>query len=546
MVAGKTGTAQMINPATGGYYQSRLVASFVGFLPADDPRLVILVVLDDVNHGHFGGLVAAPVFSAIASGALGRLNIVASHSSYETASLMAFGGEAEADEPPASALEARASADSAAGSGVPSFNGLSLRRAMALARQHHLNLEVKGSGYVVAQEPGPTRSARPSYRQAGSRAGDGASVVGCSFGCGRKRLDAPHEAGQGQSLRLGDLVAGQAVNGIDGDLEAEITRLSYDSRQTQPGDFFFSLARDAAISRAHVEDALSRGARAVAVRGGVGAATRPATTVVECERPRRLMGAAASRFYAAPSERLDLIGITGTSGKTTTAYLLASIFEAAGEPPAIIGTVGAFVAGRRIYSGLTTPESIDFERALSDAERAGARHVAAEVSSIGIEEGRVDQLNFRAAIFTNLGRDHLDYHGTIENYFAAKLRLFTHILPRSRRVPPVAIARGDDPFGQRVLRAVSGEKLSFGFDRSLDVHPISFTTGIDGIRATVSALGRKIEVSSPLLGEIYLLNIMGAIAVSVALGIELAAVVEGVRRCPGPPADWSRYRACPG
>jgi UDP-N-acetylmuramoyl-L-alanyl-D-glutamate--2,6-diaminopimelate ligase len=345
-----------------------------------------------------------------------------------------------------------------------------------------------------------------------------------------------------------DLVAGQDVRRIAGSLEAEITDLSYDSRRVRPGGFFFSLARDRERGHANIEDALGRGARAVAVAesGWGGVVARPAITFVECERPRRLMGAAASRFYAAPSARLDLVGVTGTSGKTSTTYLLASIFEAAGAPSGIIGTVGAFIAGRRIYSGLTTPESLDFEAALAEMEGAGVKRAAAEISSIGIEEGRVEELNFRACVFTNLGRDHLDYHGTIENYFAAKLRLFTQIMPRSRRGEPVAIVRGDDPFGQRVLAAVRCRKLSFGMDPRQDVHPLSFTAGLDGIHAEINALGKKFVIDSPLLGETNLLNILAAVAVSEALGIEPAAVVEGVRRCPAAPGRLERIAGLPG
>ena len=168
-VAGKTGTAQMVNPVTGAYYQSRLVGSFVGFLPADDPRLVILVVLYDVPHGHFGGLVAAPVFSEIASGALQRLDVAPSHPAYDMASMLPFnlgqdmlaGGEEAADGSPASdrALENSVApltpvADAAAGR-MPDFRAMSLRRAFALARSHGLDLEVSGSGFVVSQAPAP-------------------------------------------------------------------------------------------------------------------------------------------------------------------------------------------------------------------------------------------------------------------------------------------------------------------------------------------------------------------------------------------------------
>jgi len=232
---------------------------------------------------------------------------------------------------------------------------------------------------------------------------------------------------------------------------------------------------------------------------------------------------------------MELIGVTGTSGKTTTTYLLASIFDAASLSCGIIGTIGTFIDGRRLYTGLTTPESLDFESALAAMEQAGVRAAAAEISSIGLEERRVDELSFKACVFTNLGRDHLDYHLTQERYFAAKLRLFTELLPRSASSEPVAIVRGDDSYGVRVLEAVTVRKLSFGMTDDLDVHPIRFETGLGGISATIAAPGRRFEIRSPLLGEINLLNILGASAVSVALGIESDAVVAGVRRCSGAP-----------
>ena len=347
-------------------------------------------------------------------------------------------------------------------------------------------------------------------------------------------------------MKLGALLANLDVR-TDGDLNVEITGLSYDSRKSGAGHLYFSTARDSEKNRANIDDALSRGARAVVVRGWDGGElARPAVTWVASERPRLLMGAVASRFFGAPSERVDLIGITGTSGKTTTAYILGSIFEAAGMPAGIIGTIGIFIAGKKIYSGLTTPESLDFEAALAQMDREGIRHAAAEVSSIGIAEGRVDALRFRACMFTNLGRDHLDYHGTIENYFTAKLRLFTEILPRGQHANAVAIVRGDDPFGRRVLEAVKTPKISFGLDRSLDVYPESFTADLNGIRATLSVLGKKIKIDSPLIGEINLLNILGASALSAALGIESEAVAEGVRRCPGAPGRLEAVHAKPG
>ena len=344
-------------------------------------------------------------------------------------------------------------------------------------------------------------------------------------------------------MNLRELIAGAEIRAFHGEWETEITGLGYDSRKIRPGDLFFSTARSDEQARSNVEDAFNRGARAAVVRSWDGASARPEQALLECDRPRTLMGVAASRFYGAPSSRLDLIGVTGTSGKTTTTYLIQSIFAAAGISCGIIGTIGIFANNRKLYSGLTTPEAADFESALAEMEQAGVRAAAAEISSIGLEERRVDELHFRVALFTNLGRDHLDYHGTTENYFAAKLRLFTELLPRSRAAEPIAIVNGDDSFGQRILAVVSGRKVSFGLGADLDVQAESWTAGINGIRAKVRALGQSFELVSPLLGEINLRNILGASAVSVALGIRTDAVVEGVRRCLGAPG---RLEAVPG
>jgi UDP-N-acetylmuramoyl-L-alanyl-D-glutamate--2,6-diaminopimelate ligase len=336
-------------------------------------------------------------------------------------------------------------------------------------------------------------------------------------------------------VKLAELIAGMEIERIEGDEDVEISGVSYDSRKAGPGHLFFAMARDPERNRANIEDALNRGARAVVVRSGGGGTARPAVSLIDCGEPRRLMAAVAARFYGCPSDTLDLVGITGTSGKTTTSYLLASIFEAAGFPAGIIGTIGIFIRDRSIYRGLTTPESLDFERALSEMLSAGVRHAAAEVSSIGIAEGRVDRLNFRACIFTNLGRDHLDYHLTEEDYFSAKLRLFTDILPRSSRRDPIAVVRGDDPFGRRVLDAVNCAKVSFGLGRAFDAYPQELRADLHGLRGKIIVLGREIEFTSPLVGEFQIYNILAAAALSVALGIEPAAVAEGVRRCPGAP-----------
>jgi UDP-N-acetylmuramoyl-L-alanyl-D-glutamate--2,6-diaminopimelate ligase len=332
-------------------------------------------------------------------------------------------------------------------------------------------------------------------------------------------------------MKLDALISGDGRL-VNGSPEVEITGVSYDSRTVRPGNLFFALARDPEQNEQHINEALSRGARAVVMRKWSGG-SRPAASLIECKEPRRIMAIAAARFFEQPSRRLELIGVTGTSGKTTSTYLLASIFQAAGETLGVIGTLGIMVGSRHIPTDLTTPESVDFESALAEMVRAGVHRVAAEISSIGLAERRVDELNFRACLFTNLGRDHLDYHGNADNYFAAKRRLFDELLASSANPDPVAVALADDPYGKRILEAVGCRKLSFGIEPGADVYPLRYELGLDGIRARIQLPRQVIEIDSPLLGKFNLLNILGAVAVSVALGIDEGAVVEGVRRCSG-------------
>jgi len=336
-------------------------------------------------------------------------------------------------------------------------------------------------------------------------------------------------------VKLRELIDGLEIVRVQGDFDVEVAGLTYDSRRVSEGDLFFALARNLEQRRQHVNEALSRGAHAVVTETGWGGKVRPAATVVECSEPRLVMASVASRFFRAPSQRLELIGVTGTAGKTTTCFLLRSIFEAAGFSAGIIGTLGAFAGAKRIYEGLTTPEAIDFESQLATMEQLGIRWVAAEISSIGLAQHRADALHFRAAVFTNLGRDHLDFHGTLENYFAAKLKLFTEILPRTSKSDPVVVVRGDDPFGKRILDAVGVRKVSFGFDATCDVRALNFEADRANLRAEVVAFGKKLTVISPLLGEVNLPNVLAAIATSLALGIPHEAVLEGIRRCSGAP-----------
>src|SRR5262249_37695218 len=260
-----------------------------------------------------------------------------------------------------------------------------------------------GGGAVHARGIATRRS--PAGARAASRPADGTSL-----------------------MRLGTLLDGLGAVAVEGSADIEVTGVAADSRRVRPGDVFFALAGQATDGRRHAAEALARGAGVVIADGEVEA---PGAPRVRCREPRRLLGPMAARLAGDPSAGLTLVGITGTNGKTTTTYLLEGIWRAAGGRPGVIGTIAYPFAGASRPAPFATPEAPGRHAILTDMRRAGVTHVAMEVSSHALAQHRADGLRFDAAAFTNLTRDHLDFHGDLEAYYAAKARLFHELLPAS-------------------------------------------------------------------------------------------------------------------
>jgi UDP-N-acetylmuramoyl-L-alanyl-D-glutamate--2,6-diaminopimelate ligase len=331
-------------------------------------------------------------------------------------------------------------------------------------------------------------------------------------------------------MRLKDFVALQEVEQAEGDLEQEICGLSYDSRTVGAGSIFFAVAGEKTDGHDYIPEALRRGAAAiVAARSGVCPA---GATFVRVGNVRRAMGAWASQFFGRPSDDLKLIGITGTNGKTTVSYLIESILTAAGLAPGVVGTVSYRYGTREIPAHHTTPESLDLQALLAEMKSAGVKSVAMEVSSHALSQERVRGVEFDAAVFTNLSRDHLDYHRDMEEYFMAKSRLFTDYLKQSTKPRKAAVIYGDDPRGEELIakmRASGLEVWSYGEDERWDVHPIAVHSDVAGLRGKLQVKDRSVEFSSSLLGAANLQNIMGATGAAVAVGVPMSAAIEGVR-----------------
>lgn len=318
-------------------------------------------------------------------------------------------------------------------------------------------------------------------------------------------------------MRLAELVRGLAVAaplGAAADVEA--TGVQHDSRAVAAGDLFVALRGERFDGRAFAAEAAARGAVAAAGEGQspAGLAIPWLTTA----NPRALLGPLAARAYGHPDQELTMAGVTGTNGKSTVATLLAAIFEAAGLRAGFIGTLGYRLGDRAFPGERTTPEASDLFRTLREMRRAGAAAAAMEVSSHALTLGRVEGAGFDVAVFTNLTRDHLEYHGDMEEYFSAKRRIFGYLKPGGR-----AAVNLDDPYGRR-LAAEMPDALTYGEGGRVSARDVELTTS--GIRAVFATPRGGLAVRSPLLGRYNLENLLAAAAGAEALGLPHEAIAR--------------------
>ncbi len=328
----------------------------------------------------------------------------------------------------------------------------------------------------------------------------------------------------------------KGLNGVKlkGDGSTEISDLACDSRKVTPGALFFALPGEHTDGRKYLGEALERGAHAVAVPEGVAVSGR--AVFAEASDIRKTMAQIAGRFFGEPSRELVMIGVTGTNGKTSFTYLMESILRQAGFSPGVIGTV-SYRYGEQIRHPVnTTPESLDLQRLLRDMVESGVTHVLLEVSSHGLDSHRVEACHFTRAVFTMLGRDHLDHHGSMEAYFASKSRFFTEILPRSSMQERKAVLNRDDPYGQRLMAMCPAPVVTAGRGEGADYRLESVACDREGTSLEIRAAGRVFRLRSPLLAEVNALNILMAAAVADGLGLDAGAIARGVEqvsRIPG-------------
>ena len=314
-----------------------------------------------------------------------------------------------------------------------------------------------------------------------------------------------------------------------GGLDVPCTGVTHDSRRVQAGTVFVALRGQKADGAEFAPQAIKAGAAAVvAERDGAGG-TVPWVVVPDARLALALLSA---QCHGNPSHDVPVIGITGTNGKTTTAFLISAILNAAGRPSGLMGTVTYRIGDREVEATRTTPEAPEVQGMLRQMVDAGCRAAVMEVSSHALALRRVDGIRFAAAVFTNLTRDHLDFHADMEDYFAAKRRLF-EILPKDAP----ALINADDPRAAALIDT-AGQPVTYGINKPADVSPGPLSFTIDGLAFDVRTPQGVVKVRSRLVGRPNVYNILAAVGVTAALGVPLDAIERGLAGLDGVPGRF--------
>jgi len=340
------------------------------------------------------------------------------------------------------------------------------------------------------------------------------------------------------------------ANGVSCSPNPDISSIHYSAQDVRPGGLFVAIPGLVADGHDFIDEALERGASAIVTQRPV----KSGALIVEVENTRKALAAISAQFYSNPSEKLVLIGITGTNGKTTTAFLIEHIFLAAGIHVGVIGTLNYRYAGKTFKNPITTPESLDLQKILAEMLEYGISHVVMEVSSHALDLYRVHQCKFSLAIFTNLTQDHLDYHRDMDSYWSCKKRLFTDVLDfkpadeRSLAVINRNNKRGEELFHMLESRFGRASVLSTGFAENNRIRPEGFNQDLSGIMGKISTPDGVFDFRSHLVGKHNMENILCATGAGIVLGLPLDVIkngIESVKAVPGRlesiPNDHQRF-----
>ncbi len=334
-------------------------------------------------------------------------------------------------------------------------------------------------------------------------------------------------------MKLNKLLAGLSVLDFSGNLEEEIQGIAYSSKNVKPGFLFAALQGQNSDGFDFIQEAQAKGARVI-----LSEKARPANLSgnwIQVSDARQAMALCSSNFYSHPSRKMDVIGITGTNGKTTITYLVEEILKRAKFTPGVIGTIAYRGPNMNITAQRTTPEAPDLQKLMQEMVDLGASHCLMEVSSHALDLRRVWGIQFKVVVFTNLSGDHLDYHHSMDEYFEAKKKLF--FLNRRQRI---AVINEDDPWGQKLIPQVPSGVITYGLQESAAVRGEKYKLGDRGIEAEIKYPGGKMQVSSSLLGKPNLYNILASTAIAFSLKISPPSIKEGIASLKVIPGRFER------
>jgi len=321
-------------------------------------------------------------------------------------------------------------------------------------------------------------------------------------------------------MKLRDLLRDVPVRATHGNLDAEISAVVADSRLATRGSLFVAIPGLQQDGAKFVKSAIDKGAIAIVVaqpQSGLSVAH------IEVEDARAALALIAANFYGRPADKLSLVGVTGTSGKTTTTKMIESIFDASGKPAGLIGTIEYRAGDERLMADRTTPDAVVLQQWFAKMVDAGVKNAVMEVSSHALALERTFGIRFAAAVFTNLSQDHFDFHKDFEDYFAAKKTLFDQIESANH-----AVVNADDAYGRRLIEELGPKPITFG-DRG-DIRPAKgFEISTRGLRGTLQTPSGDIRVESTLLGRPNLYNWMAAVGAAIVVGMKNREIEAGIR-----------------
>ena len=323
--------------------------------------------------------------------------------------------------------------------------------------------------------------------------------------------------------------------------QAELAGIAYDSRKVRPGYLFVAVPGVSADGHKYIDAAVAAGATAV-VAEHKPEGLSPEVALILTENSRRLLGKLAASYYGHPEQELRLIGVTGTNGKTTTTHLIKLLLESSGIRTGLIGTMYNKV-GQKIFPAThTTPESLELFELFALMRAEGCRAVVMEVSSHALCQGRTDSCDFSGAVFTNLTQDHLDYHGSLEEYRACKTRLFSALKPSAHK-PVYGIVNTDDASACAFVDACAVPVWTFGSDEAASVRLNAYQIGLDGSSFSLQYSGETYEAYMPLIGKFNIYNALAALTCGLAEGLDMAECVRVLQSAPQVAGRFELIRA---